>query len=82
MAAIFWRLFRNIVGGEAPEYRKLLAESREQSLDPLVGEASELGANAVISVRMATSMISAGMAEIMVYGTAVWIEPEDNARPD
>ncbi len=74
--------FRNIVGGEVHEYRKLLAESREQSLDQLVEEARELGANAVISVRMATSMISAGMAEIMAYGTAVWIEPEDNAPSD
>jgi len=69
-------LFRNIVGGEVPEYRKLMAESREQSLDQMIAEARELGANAVISVRMSTSMIAQGMAEILTYGTAVWIEPE------
>ncbi len=73
-------LFRNIVGGEVAEYRKLIAESREQSLDRMAEEARDLGANAVICVRMTTSMIAQGMAEIMVYGTAVVVEPE-SARP-
>ncbi len=68
--------FRNLVGGEVSEYRKLMAESREQSLDQMVEEARELGANAIISVRLATSMIAQGMAEILVYGTAVCAEPE------
>jgi uncharacterized protein YbjQ (UPF0145 family) len=66
--------FRNIVGGEVMEYRKLMAESREQALDQMVAEARELGADAVISVRMTTSMIGQGMAEILTYGTAVRIE--------
>jgi len=68
--------FRNIVGGEVAEYRKLLAESREQALDQMVDEARELGADAVLSVRMATSMIAQGMAELLVYGTAVRVERE------
>ncbi len=68
--------FRNLVGGEVTEYRKLMAESREQSLDQMVEEAGELGANAIISVRITTSMISQGMAEILMYGTAVHVEPE------
>lgn len=72
-------LFRNIVGGEVPEYRKLMAESREQSLDQMVDEARSLGANAVLSVRMTTSMIAGGMAEILVFGTAVRVEPESAA---
>jgi uncharacterized protein YbjQ (UPF0145 family) len=67
-------LFRNIVGGEVLEYRKLMAESREQSLDQMIDEARELGADAVISLRMTTSMIGQGMAEILTYGTAVRIE--------
>ena len=43
---------RNIVGGEIHEYAKLLAESREQALDRMVAQAEELGANAVLSVRV------------------------------
>jgi uncharacterized protein YbjQ (UPF0145 family) len=68
--------FRNLVGGEVSEYRKLMAESREQSLDQMIEEAAELGANAIISVDMTTSMIAQGMAEILTYGTAVCVEPE------
>ncbi|MBN1490519.1 MAG: YbjQ family protein [Phycisphaerae bacterium] len=69
-------LFRNIVGGEVAEYTKLMAESREQSLDRMADEARSLGGNAVVNVRMTTSMIQAGAAELLVYGTAVVIEPE------
>ncbi len=65
---------RNFVGGEVKEYTKLLAESREQSIDRMVEEAKKLGANAVIGLRFSTSEIMQGAAEIMVYGTAVVVE--------
>jgi uncharacterized protein YbjQ (UPF0145 family) len=67
-------VFRNMVGGEVAEYTKLLAESREQSLDRMIAEAEALGANAVVSTRFATSEIMGGAAEILAYGTAVVIE--------
>ena len=67
-------LIRNIIGGEIEEYTKLLAESRDQSLDRLIANAEELGANAVVSVRFATSQIMGGAAEILAYGTAVVVE--------
>ncbi len=67
---------RNIVGGEVLEYTKLLAESREQSLDRMVTEARMLGANAVVGVRFVTSMVAQGMAELLAYGTAVVVEDE------
>ena len=68
--------FKNIVGGEIHEYTKLMAESREQSLDRMKESAEQMGANAVISVISTTSMISQGAAELMVFGTAVIIEDE------
>jgi uncharacterized protein YbjQ (UPF0145 family) len=67
---------RNIVGGEVKEYTKLLAESREQALDRMVEEARLLGGNAVVGVRFVTSMVAAGMAELLAYGTAVVVEDE------
>lgn len=66
--------FRNLVGGEIPEYSKMLAESREQALDRMMEDAAKLGANAVISVRFSTSHIASGAAEILVYGTAARLE--------
>jgi uncharacterized protein YbjQ (UPF0145 family) len=65
---------RNIVGGEVSEYTKLLAESREQSLDRMVEEARGLGANAIVDVRFTTSMVMQGAAELLAYGTAVVAE--------
>lgn len=71
-------MLRNIVGGEVHEYVKLTAESREQALDRMIEEAEGLGANAVVTVRFATSTVAMGAAEIFVYGTAVVVR---NARP-
>jgi uncharacterized protein YbjQ (UPF0145 family) len=65
---------KNLVGGEIEEYTKLMAESREQSIDRMCSEAESLGANAVVEVRFSTSMIMQAAAEILVYGTAVVVE--------
>ena len=37
----------------------------------LVAEAEELGADAVVNIRYASSAIMQGAAEVIVYGTAV-----------
>jgi len=70
-------MFRNLVGGEISEYTKMMAESREQSIDRMVAEARGLGADAVVNVRFATSMVMQGAAELLVFGTAVNLEDED-----
>ena len=67
---------RNIVGGEIHEYSKLMAESREQTLDRMVAEAEHLGANAIVTTRFTTSVMMGGAAELLAVGTAVVIEPE------
>ena len=69
-------LLHNIVGGEIRDYTKLLAESREQSLDRMVADAQRLGANAVVGVRFATSVLMGGAAELLAYGTAVVLADE------
>jgi uncharacterized protein YbjQ (UPF0145 family) len=66
--------FKNMVGGEVEEYTKLLAESREQALDRMVAEAAARGAHAVVGVRLVTSEISDGCAELLAYGTAVRLD--------
>jgi len=62
---------RNLIGGEVPEYTKLMAEAREQALDRLRADAQSLGADAVVTMRITTSMIMGGSAELLAYGTAV-----------
>ena len=68
-------MMRAIAGGEISEYTKMLAESREQSIDRMIEDAESLGANAVVGVRFQTSMVMSGAAEILCYGTAVIVEP-------
>lgn len=67
-------VLRNIVGGEVHEYARLIAESREQSLDRMVAEAEELGANAIVAARFTTSVMMGGAAELLAVGTAVIVE--------
>lgn len=62
---------KTLVGGEISEYTKLQAEAREQAMQRMQADAEKLGADAVIGVRINTSMIMQGASEIMVYGTAV-----------
>jgi uncharacterized protein YbjQ (UPF0145 family) len=65
---------KNIVGGELRGYTELLKESRDQAFMRMVEQAEELGANAVVNVRFATSSVAAGASEILCYGTAVFVE--------
>jgi len=67
---------RNIVGGEIHEYTKLIAESREQAVDRMIDDAAKLGANAILEVRFTTSVLSAGAAELLAFGTAVIVEDD------
>jgi len=65
---------KNIIGGEISEYTKLQAQSREQELQRKTEDAERMGANAVINVRLTTSMVMQGCSEILAYGTAVVVE--------
>lgn len=65
---------KNIFGGELTAYTELMQESREEAIQRMVAQATAIGANAVINVRFATSSISAGAAELFVYGTAVVLD--------
>ena len=65
---------RNIVGGEITDYTKMMAEAREQALDRMIEDARDQGANAIIQVQFASSMIMQAASEILAYGTAVIVE--------
>jgi uncharacterized protein YbjQ (UPF0145 family) len=73
--------FKNLIGGELRGYTELLVESRREAMARMMAQARELGANAVVNVRFATSSITAGAAELYCYGTAVVVEePKTSAQ--
>ena len=62
---------RMLAGGEGNEYTKLMAEAREQAVDRMIRDAQLVNADAIVAMRLTTSMIMQGAAEILAYGTAV-----------
>ncbi len=68
--------FKNLVGGELKGYTELLTESRRQAVERMIGQAQQLGANAVVNVRFTTSAVTQGAAELYAYGTAMVVEKD------
>ena len=62
---------KGVVGGEVESYTKLMAESREQAIARMIEHAEALGADAIVGMRVATSVLMTTAAEILAYGTAV-----------
>jgi len=65
---------KNLVGGELKGYTQLMKESRLEATERMTEQAKQLGANAVVNVRYATSSVAQGAAELFAYGTAVRVE--------
>ena len=63
--------FKTLVGGELKAYNEMMNEARALATKRMVAEAEELGADAVINIRYASSSVMQGAAEVIVYGTAV-----------
>jgi uncharacterized protein YbjQ (UPF0145 family) len=70
----FMASLKNIVGGELKGYTELLQDSRNQAVERMTDQAKQLGANAVVNIRFATSSVAQGASELYVYGTAVSVE--------
>ena len=65
---------KSVVGGEITDYTQMMTEAREQAIQRMVEEAEKQGANAVVGMRFATSMIMQNAAEVLAYGTGVVLE--------
>ena len=63
--------FRGLAGGEITEYTRMMAEAREEAIQRMVEDAEKQGANAVVEMRLATSMVMQNAAEVLAYGTGV-----------
>ena len=63
--------FKTLVGGELKSYNEMMNEARALATKRMVAEAEDLGADAIINIRYASSAVMQGAAEVIVYGTAV-----------
>ena len=62
---------KNVLGGELKGYTEMMQESRQIATQRMCQMAVEMGADAVIGVRYATSAVIQQAAEVLAYGTAV-----------
>ena len=65
---------QSIFGGNISLYTSLCERARGDAFNQMISHAGELGANAVIGVRYDATEISAGITEVLCYGTAVFVE--------
>ena len=65
--------FKNLVGGELNSYNEMLTEARQIAIGRMVEDAKAQGANAIVGLRLMSSSVMAGAAEMVAYGTAVVI---------
>ena len=62
---------KTLVGGELTRYNEMMNDARALATKRMVGEAEEMGADAIVCVRYSSASIMQSAAEVMAYGTAV-----------
>ena len=62
---------KTLVGGELKAYNEMMNEARALATKRMVTEAENLGADAIVNIRYASSAVVQGAAEVIAYGTAV-----------
>jgi uncharacterized protein YbjQ (UPF0145 family) len=67
---------QSLFGGNITLYTSLCERAREDAFNEMISHAGQLGANAVIGVRYDATEITAGITEVLCYGTAVSVERE------
>jgi len=65
---------QTLFGGNISLYTSLCERAREDAFNDMLAHAGQLGANAVVGVRYDATEITAGVSEVLCYGTAVYVE--------
>ena len=65
---------QSLFGGNITLWTEMCERARQEAFDLMARHAEEVGANAVIGVRYDANEVSAGVTEVLSYGTAVVVE--------
>jgi uncharacterized protein YbjQ (UPF0145 family) len=65
---------QTLFGGKISIYVELCEKTREEAFQQMLQNASERGANAIISMRYDANEVISGVNEVLAYGTAVLVE--------
>ena len=70
---------QTLAGGNISLFTQLCEKAREEAFEIMIQHASEIGANAIIGARYDANEVMGGVTEVLAYGTAVVVEPVDQA---
>ena len=66
--------FKSLAGGELREMTEMQNEARMIAVGRVSEKAEQMGANAIVGLRLASSSIMSNASEMVAYGTAVYVE--------
>ncbi len=72
--------FQSLVGGKITIFVELCEKARQEAYDLMVQHAAQIGANAIIAMHYDANEVMDGITEVLCYGTAVVIAPDDGKR--
>ena len=68
---------QTIFGGDITLYTELCEHARQDAYERMCAHATALGANAIIGLRYDATEVTAGVTEVLCYGTAVVVVPAE-----
>jgi uncharacterized protein YbjQ (UPF0145 family) len=68
---------QTLLGGNISLFTELAERTRKQAFDTMLVQAHRAGADAVIGIRYDANELMKGVTEVLCYGTAVRVEPND-----
>ncbi len=67
---------QSLFGGNITLWTEMCERARQDAFDLMARHAEELGGNAVVAVRYDANEVSAGVTEVLAYGSACLVEPQ------
>jgi uncharacterized protein YbjQ (UPF0145 family) len=67
---------QSLFGGNITLWTQMCEHARQEAFELMARHAEQMGANAVVGFRYDANEISAGVTEVLAYGTAVVVEPD------
>jgi uncharacterized protein YbjQ (UPF0145 family) len=67
---------QSLFGGNITLWTQMCEHARQEAFELMARHAEQMGGNAVIAVRYDANEVSAGVTEVLAYGTAVVVEPQ------
>ncbi len=69
---------QQVFGGNITIYTELCEHARGEAFELMLQHAAAIGANAIIGVRYDANEVTDGVTEVLAYGTAVFVQPEQS----